>query len=152
MKRLEAVLHGNPLEPIKRRIFILERNFFASAKRKVKLNDTLTSLETEVRGHLGSLNSSLTSLAERVEASKDLSQVKMANHPLSGEEPENITVEQVLLKNSTVEQVLPKNGVLVEVLQEQLESLTRIVQLQSQQIDKLLMRSGPTSSNNSPRD
>ena len=61
-------------------------------------------------------------------------------------------MEQVLLKNSTVEQVLPKNGVLVEVLQEQLESLTRIVQLQSQQIDKLLMRSGPTSSNNSPRD
>ena len=131
---MEAVLHGNPLEPIKKRIFILERNFFASAKRKVKLNNTLTSL------------------AERVEASKDLSQVKMANHPLSGEEPENITVEQVLLKNSTVEQVLPKNGVLVEVLQEQLESLTRIVQLQSQQIDKLLMRSGPTSSNNSPRD
>jgi hypothetical protein len=66
---VEAVIRDLPLEQLKQRVHILERNFFASVKRKAKLNSTLTSLQSEVKGALGSLNITLVNFAERLAAS-----------------------------------------------------------------------------------
>jgi hypothetical protein len=151
LKRIEEALKNHPIEPIKRRIFILERNFFASAKRKTKLNSTLTSLESEVRGQLSSLNTSLINLSEQLEANQgsndDLSPVLRVQLSHS-ETPGGFKVmEKNSTKNDdipTFEQILHTNSALVDTMLDQLLVLSTIVQRQTEQIDAILFNTNTT--------